>query len=32
MMALRQIQPIQSHSLTIQLPPTFLGYPPMPLS
>ncbi len=27
MMALRQIQPIQSHSLTIQLPPAFLGYP-----
>jgi hypothetical protein len=27
MMALRQIQPIQGHSLTVELPPAFLGYP-----
>jgi hypothetical protein len=27
MMALRQIQPIQGHSLTIPLPPAFLRYP-----
>lgn len=27
MMALRQIQPIQGHSLTVPLPPAFLRYP-----